>query len=417
MLLLTIPPTASAASCGDSSLRDYVARPDASYQWQRRAEGSFKDGSFVELSLVSQTWRDIVWKHQLYIIKPTSLDSQSRHAVLVISGGSWRDEMEAAPNGAEPPKDARYYRQLANRTGSLVAILRQVPHQPLFGGMREDEIIAFTFDRYLESKDEDWPLLLPMVKSAVRAMDTIDNFAKSEWNLAIDGYTVTGASKRGWTTWLTATVDDRVKAIAPMVIDMLNMSRQIEHQRAVWSELSYKISDYTDRDLDTKLTSPDGECLRNIVDPYSYRQALALPKLIIIGTNDRYWPLDALNLYWKDLTNPKYALYVPNNRHGLKDYNRVISSLNALHRHAALGENLPPLAWQFDERDGKLLLTMASKTTPQKLLAWVATSPTRDFRESKWKSHTFSRRNDEASFAFKLPGTGYLAMFGEAVFD
>ena len=56
-----------------------------------------------------------------------------------------------------------------------------VPNQPLVfaddpGNQRnEDAIIAYTFDKFLKTQDPTWPLLLPMAKSAVRAMDTIQD--------------------------------------------------------------------------------------------------------------------------------------------------------------------------------------------------------------------------------------------------
>ena len=42
-------------------------------------------------------------------------------------------------------------------------------------------------------------------------------------------FVITGASKRGWATWTTAAVDNRVKAIMPMVIDLLNIKPSFEH--------------------------------------------------------------------------------------------------------------------------------------------------------------------------------------------
>ena len=123
---------------------------------------------------------------------------------------------------------------------------------------------------------------------------------KKEWGLDVETFTITGASKRGWTTWLTGAVDDRAVAIAPMVIDMLNMSQHTKLQRASFGgKSSEQIDDY--EGLDEQIDTPRGVALRKIVDPWEYRERLTQPKLVILGTNDRYWPLDACNLYWNDL--------------------------------------------------------------------------------------------------------------------
>ena len=97
----------------------------------------------------------------------------------------------------------------------------------------------------------------------------------NRWGLSIDAFTVAGASKRGWTSWLTAVVDTRVRAIAPMVIDVLNMQAQMEHQRATWGDVSEEIRDYSALDLPARLATERGRELLTIVDPYNYRERLA----------------------------------------------------------------------------------------------------------------------------------------------
>jgi PhoPQ-activated pathogenicity-related protein len=119
-------------------------------------------------------------------------------------------------------------------------MLSNVPYQPLqFAGdsepiRAEDGLIAKSYREFLDGGDQNWPALLPMVKSAVRAMDTVQDLALKQRSLVVNEFVVSGASKRGWTTWLTAAVDSRVKAIAPMVINVLNMQEQMEYHRQAY---------------------------------------------------------------------------------------------------------------------------------------------------------------------------------------
>jgi PhoPQ-activated pathogenicity-related protein len=402
----------------DGPLAKYVAKADASYAWTKRREGELAGAKFVELTLTSQTWRDTVWKHQLFVLRPASVRDDAKHALLFITGGKWTDDLARPAGGADNlPKEAPVFLALAEQLKTPVAILLQVPHQPILGGRYEDDAIAETFVNFMKTGDAEWPLLLPMVKSAVRAMDATQEFAAKDWKLDLQEFTITGASKRGWTTWLTGATDPRATAIAPMVIDMLNTADQMKHQVATWGKPSEQIADYTRRGLQKHLDSAPGKALNLIVDPYSYRKRLTQPKLIMLGTNDRYWPLDALNLYWDGLEGEKYILYVPNNGHGLKDIPRISGSLAALHRRVVENKPLPKLSWKIDEGDERLSLAISSDVEPKAVRVWLANSRTKDFRESKWTPKAVSRTDDGYRYELAAPGEGYAAVFGEAEYN
>ena len=421
--LFCLSPFGVAIAAEESSaLADYVASPDDSFGWVKRREGKLGEAAYVELTLTSQTWHDIAWKHQLFVIKPKQLRHESQ-AILLIGGGNWNDNLARPIDGDQPaekrdqlPKEAALLAGLAAETGSPVAVLLHVPQQPIFGGMREDEIISYTFEQYLKTGDATWPLLLPMVKSAVRGMDAVQQFAERDWRLKIERFTLTGASKRGWTTWLTAAVDLRVQSFAPMVIDVLNMAPQMKRQLETFGKFSEQIEDYTKRGIQAHMTSEPGDALRRIVDPYSYRRDLIQPKLILLGTNDRYWTLDALNLYWDGLEGEKRVLYVPNQGHKLADPERVVGSIAAFHRQAVGELTLPKLDWKLADGDGKLHLHVQSTAEPAHALAWIATSPTRDFREAKWTSHKLEWVDGAYRYDLPAPESGYAAMLGELKF-
>jgi len=254
------------------------------------------------------------------------------------------------------------------------------------------------------------------VKSAARGMDAMQEFALKRWDRSIDSFIIAGASKRGWTAWLTAAVDPRIAGVAPIVIDMLNMPAQIKLQQATFGGLSEQVKDYTDIDLAGRLGSDLGRNLLATVDPYSYRERLTQSKLIVLGTNDRYWPLNALNLYWDELPAPKQVLYIPNQGHGLNEANKLIASLSALHRHTASGRPLPSLTWDFDLVARSVALTVQADRRPRNVRIWYANSPTQDFREAAWKSRFCRRESGRDLCRQSIVPFGYTAVFAEVSF-
>ncbi|NIP70442.1 MAG: hypothetical protein GTO04_15025, partial [Planctomycetales bacterium] len=81
-LALIGPQAGSASGDPSTALKDYLQRPDASYRWEQTRSGKLRGTRFAELLLVSQTWREIPWKHQLFVIKPRRLKDVNGHALL-----------------------------------------------------------------------------------------------------------------------------------------------------------------------------------------------------------------------------------------------------------------------------------------------------------------------------------------------
>ncbi len=418
------------------NLDKYIAKKDKSYQWRIIDEQKVTPTvSRIEMILTSQTWRGMDWHHRVQIFYPKKM-ANVHHAFMLISGGSWNDEREkqreerlrkerkAREAGEEPAEkpgrrggfEGKMATQIVAASKMPMAVLGNVPLQPIFDGKSEDAIISYTFEKYLETGEPDWPLLLPMTKSAVRAMDALQALAKKRWQTELTGFVVAGGSKRGWTTWLTSAVDKRVKACAPAVIDVLNMSVQMKHQLAAWGKYSAMIEDYTMRGIQGQMDTPRGQELLRIVDPYSYRQRITMPKMLIIGTNDPYWPLDALNIYWDDLVGDKYILYVPNKGHGVDDFSRLIANCSAMCLLGSGQVEFPKMTWDLTASDKGLALKVKTDKEPKRMRAYITESPTRDFRKAEWRYEELTASDGVFAHKLPMPESGYAAMFGEGVF-
>jgi PhoPQ-activated pathogenicity-related protein len=391
------------AAAARADLADYVRKPDGSFAWKLQQKITTEQGTVYDLRLTSQTWQGIVWTHQLQVYQPK--DATPNATLLLWNTG-----------GAPSINSVAFAWEVAARVKAPIAFLYQIPNQPLFDGKKEDALIAETFVRYLETQDADWPLLFPMVKSVVRSMDALQAFAREEWKFEVKRFVVSGASKRGWTAWLTGALGDpRVVAIAPLVIDTLNMQEQMAHQKASFGAYSEMIRDYVGRGL---VPLPPGDApkrLWGMVDPYFYRAKLKMPKMLINGNNDPYWTVDALNLYWDGLEGEKYVTYVPNAGHNLRqkegEQSLALASLSAFVRHQTTGKVMPKLAWKHDDHDGKLRLTVQADPAPAAARLWLAQSPTRDFRKAKWEERAAAIDRAAVRGEVPPPQDGFLAFY------
>jgi PhoPQ-activated pathogenicity-related protein len=402
-LVLTGGAKVSAAPA--DALADYVGHPDASFAWKKLEQRQVEGCLATRLECTSQRWRGHLWTHQLLVVRPPEVRNPEI-AYLEIGGDGEVDRAFST------------LRNIATRAGVIAATINKVPNQPFFDGRREDALIAYTFEQYLESGDTTWPLLFPMVKSAVRGMDAVQAFAQQESGQKVTGFVVSGASKRGWTTWLSAAVDPRVRAIAPRVIDMLNMKAQTEWAQKMYGAQSERIRPYTELHLVERMDDPRMVELRSWVDPYSYRARYKLPKLLLLGTNDPYWVVDSLRNYWNELPEPKLIFQTPNAGHDLAGNREAEPVLATFVQRVADHQPLPRMTWEFKAAGSNAVTLAVSLDYPVNVFRlWTATSPIRDFRKAKWSSEDLpsnSRTNVVA--AVQTPRDGFKAYLVEADF-
>jgi len=251
-------------------------------------------------------------------------------------------------------------------------------------------------------------------------MDAVQAFSKTEFKRDVTGFVVMGASKRGWTTWLTGAADPaRVKGIVPMVYDNLNLPAQMRQQMRYFGKFSEQISPYTERNIQAALATDQGMSLANIVDPWAYRDRITMPKMIVNGANDPYWTVDSLNIYWNDLKGANYVMYVPNGGHSLgieKDMSNVLrltSGISAFVRSVASGDSLPIINWKYQLGNKAERLTVMSDEPFSSATLWVAKSDTLDFKNAKWESIEMEKSDTGRTAKIGFPESGYAAMFAE----
>ncbi|MCH6200693.1 PhoPQ-activated pathogenicity-related family protein [Aquiflexum sp. LQ15W] len=409
----------------DTLLHDYVHAVDSTFRYETIHSSEGEGYDYHVMKMHSQHWltKDIVddteWWHYVSMVVPK--DTPYETGMMWIGGGSKNSKLPTEPDDL--------VLAAATRTNSIVAQIHNVPFQPIvfandtFGERYEDAIIAYGWRKFMEggAKDEDayWLARLPMTKAVKLAMDVVTEVAQKQHSKKVDKYVVAGASKRGWTTWTTAAVDERVVAMVPIVIDLLNIVPSFQHHWRNYGFWAPAVDDYVREGIMDWQGSKEYDRLLEITEPYSYLEDYDMPKLLINAAGDQFFLPDSWKFYWDSLQGEKHIQYVPNFGHDLSESDALP---NMIAFYASVLNDTPRPKYDWKIQGQKILITTDPNEKPASIKLWSALNEeSRDFRIDilgpKWtSSEILINESGRYEVEIQEPEKGYKGYFVELTY-
>ncbi|SQF95567.1 PhoPQ-activated pathogenicity-like protein [Paucimonas lemoignei] len=383
--------------------------------------------------LRSQYWSPLAlvepgeWVHEVAIYIPQgALPGQ---ALLVANNGTNHPRPRKE---AEPATDFTQTMALsiAKRTRTIVITTSNVPNQYLSYNddgvaRREDDSVAHSWKLFLKNPEQRPTLSLhiPMMQSMIRTMDLAERELKP-WK--VDRFIATGASKRGWVSWLAALTDERITAIVPFVIDILGMDKVLEHTWQTYGK-SWPVAfgAYQREGITQQIKTANFDKLMQIEDPLryldsAYAHRLAIPKYIVNASGDDFFVPDNARFFFNQLPGEKALRVAPNSSHyGIQHY--VESALVPFINRLRQSRPMPSISMQSDADRAQQRYAVLFSEPPTKVVQWTATNAlARDFRHAcgiRYQPQELNSATDRLVISLKNPTRGWTASFVEATFS
>ena len=340
----------------ENPLKEYVYSTQDEYSYQIIDSIIEDDWTGYHVKMISGKWLNeelvdqVEWWHYVDIIIPKQTTSST--GIMFIDGGEKSEDYFRL--------DAQSIRN-AIKTEAVIVNVSNIPFQPLNflsseqDSFEEDDLIAFAWNKFLKQgakqKDVEWLPRFPMTRAIVRAMDLAQEIVLQN-DIVVKDFVVSGASKRGWTAWTTAAVDSRVKAVVPMVIDMLNLVPSFENHYRSYGEFSPAVQEYVNYNIQDWLGTEEFKVLMSYIEPFSFIDKFTMPKYIINAGSDEFFSTDSWRFYYDKLPGEKIIRYVPNKNHSL-DGRYLTEDLVSYFYRVINDIEIPSLSWNLS--DNKLI--------------------------------------------------------------
>ena len=203
-----------------TSMEDYVESTKDEFSYKIEDIIYEDDWTGYHIKMISGEWLNskkvdqVEWWHYVDIIIPKEVQTTS--GIMFIDGGVkeetfFRLDAESAEYAVE--------------TKSVIVNVSNIPFQPINfldseqGSFYEDDLIGYAWNEFLKSgadqKYSEWLPRFPMTRAVIRAMDLAQEITLQN-NIDLKDFVVSGASKRGWTAWTAAAIDERIVGVAPL---------------------------------------------------------------------------------------------------------------------------------------------------------------------------------------------------------
>ena len=375
------------------------------------------------LNVTSQQWlteheavgpNGALWTHQIAVIVPHEIKHPGT-AVSYLTGGC--NEGPPKPP-ADDDEELLLLSDIAAKTGIIGMVVYQLPNchivypsDPSQKRRSEDSMIAWAWRQYLDDPQHDarWLPRLPMVKAAFSCMRAAEQWAHQKGLAEIHGWSVGGASKRGWTTWMVGAAAPvcawcpKVVAITPLVpiVPYLNHSVHLQH-RALGG-FTFAFRDYLDAGVLHRFDTPEFAQLLSVVDPSNYLDRLALiPKLAVVSSDDEFMQLDWTEHGWLQIPGETKMLVVPNSEHSLATgIPELIKTMGAFIGSVAASQTSAdrPTFTYHKGTNGSLSVNLTSGVEPEHVYLRHAQTLSNARRDFRWV-----RLANETTSPCKLPG-------------
>lgn len=381
--------------------------------------------AFRRFEMTSQTWdpQPVVeprrWGHGVELHVPSN--AVPGKALLVVNNGVRFGDPQS------PDYSREALREVALKAQMAVVMISDAPNQYVTfsdgqAPMREDDAVAHTWAHWMRNPEAaaELPLHVPMAAAASRAMDLAEVELKNA-GVAVDSFIIAGASKRGWSAWLTAMADPRVSAIVPSVIEVADSSAMLQGLRQRYGgHWPIALWPYQKAEALQQLGTPRFEQLMTMMDPMQYLdepgQRLAIPKYLVSASGDDFFAPDQVTDFQQRLPGQTSLRVLPNSDHG-GVRGALVSTLVPVLRRLRDGAALPSVQRSVDQQGG--LSTVEFSELPVAVKVWTASnSRDRDFRYAcgvRYASVTLTPQQ-RFSLPHTAPASGWQAQFIEARF-